>query len=105
MSKQKGYYPATSLWLTKCDLGVWRSLDSAFDWGSKGRWFKSSHPDFNFYRRETDRGRENPPVSDDLRPPCFLPCFLPCWPDRPVWQTFCLADRPTQRGRRPEFPA
>ena len=26
--------------------GVWRSLVSAFDWGSKGRRFKSSHPDF-----------------------------------------------------------
>ena len=26
-------------------IGVWRSLDSASDWGSEGRWFKSSHPD------------------------------------------------------------
>jgi hypothetical protein len=25
--------------------GVWRSLDSAFDWGSKGRRFESCHPD------------------------------------------------------------
>ena len=25
--------------------GAWRSLDSASDWGSEGRWFKSSRPD------------------------------------------------------------
>ena len=28
---------------------MWRSLDSAFDWGSKGREFKSLHPD-HFFR-------------------------------------------------------
>ncbi len=30
----------------RCENGVWRSLDSAFDWGSKGRGFESRHPDF-----------------------------------------------------------
>ena len=28
-------------------FGAWRSLVSAFDWGSKGRWFESSRPDFS----------------------------------------------------------
>ena len=27
------------------NFGAWRSLDSASDWGSEGRWFKSSRPD------------------------------------------------------------
>ncbi len=31
--------------LNPSDTGVWRSLASAFDWGSKGRRFKSCHPD------------------------------------------------------------
>ena len=25
--------------------GAWRSLVSALDWGSRGRWFESSRPD------------------------------------------------------------
>ena len=26
---------------------MWRSLVSALDWGSRGRWFESSHLDYN----------------------------------------------------------
>jgi len=37
---------SNALWMVKKKIGVWRSLDSAFDWGSKGRRFKSCHPDF-----------------------------------------------------------
>ena len=41
----------------KC--GAWRSLDSALEWGSRGRWFKSSRPDY-VRRGRPDAYRDRP---------------------------------------------
>ena len=49
-------------------VGAWRSLVSALDWGSRGRWFESSRPDQLFLGRGAQRAPRTVSLGHDHRP-------------------------------------
>src|SRR5690349_1870490 len=45
-------------------VGAWRSLVSALDWGSRGRWFESSRPDQLYPPRRPQLGHRGVSFGD-----------------------------------------